>query len=180
MIKPLQHEILRGQTAFDLLEPLHMSAAIVAEPRYPETTTPQSRSYSWTTASERLANRPVRPTRPLLSDYRRSAAIIRPQCPSRIRAFAENAPRRARLTKPRIRCAACRQDENGRRHTPCSPFLESFQPRLSVRRDVDDTRSRYAANGYHMRLKSRRTSRAALRPGRPVTPPPGWDPAPHM
>jgi hypothetical protein len=54
LIKPLQHEILRGQTAFDLLEPLHMSAAIVAEPRSPKTTTPQSRSYSWTTASEKV------------------------------------------------------------------------------------------------------------------------------
>lgn len=30
---------------------------------------------------------------------------------------------------------------------------------------------------YHH--KSRKTALAALRPGRPETPPPGWEPAPH-
>ena len=38
---------------------------------------------------------------------------------------------------------------------------------------------RYRILAMRLRLKSRKISRAALWPGAPVTPPPGWPPEPH-
>jgi hypothetical protein len=47
-------------------------------------------------------------------------------------------------------------------------------------RRAPDQRPRRARPIAVGRLRSRRISRAALRPGLPETPPPGWVPAPHM
>src|SRR5215472_8652809 len=50
----------------------------------------------------------------------------------------------------------------------------------AIHRPTPAQRPRRASPIAVERLRSRRISRAALRPGLPETPPPGWVPAPHM
>ena len=69
----------------------------------------------------------------------------------------------ARLQKPRLRPF---------RHNGAVDFM-----RLELARG--SSCKRYRARAMRLRLKSRKISRAALWPGAPVTPPPGWPPEPH-
>ena len=72
-------------------------------------------------------------------------------------------------------------DKSGRKmfssHYP-EPFLPTCHVLITVSVPVY-SHFRYRALAMRLRLKSRRISRAALWPGAPVTPPPGWPPEPH-
>jgi len=69
----------------------------------------------------------------------------------------------ARLQKPRLRPF---------RHNGAGGLMRLELARWS-------SCKRYRILAMRLRLKSRKISRAALWPGAPVTPPPGWPPEPH-
>jgi hypothetical protein len=77
---------------------------------------------------------------------------------------------------PHEGCEREQHDDNGCKHRRLCATGGSTPPEEA---EVYYSPFRYSARGMRRRLKSLKISRAALWPGAPVTPPPGWPPEPH-